>query len=54
MKEELERAKLLKGKKLNKNEIFLVQQFWNDEKFILKLYPTGGIGYKHIDEGAGS
>lgn len=49
---ELERAKKLKGKKLSKNEIFLVKQFWEDENFILHLYSNEhGIGYKHITEG---
>jgi len=45
MKEELEKAEKLKGKKLTKNEKFLVEQFWNDSKFESRKYQNGSIGY---------
>lgn len=50
---ELQRAKNLKGKKLNKNEIFLIEQFWNDKNYILKLYEGHGVGYKHVNDSCG-
>lgn len=50
MKQELERAKELKGKKLTKNEKFLVQQYWNNSNYELKLYSNGSIGYHLIDQ----
>lgn len=50
MEEELKRAIKLKGKKLSNNEKFLIEQFWNDENFILRLYHNGTIGYHHIND----
>jgi len=50
--QEIAKAKLLKGTRLKKNELFLIDQCWNDENYILHLYSDEhGIGYKHITEG---
>ena len=48
MEQELLRAEKLKGKKLTKNEEFLVGQFWNSPNMELKLYDNGSIGYHRI------
>lgn len=48
MDKELKKAEELKGKKLTKNEKFLVQQFWNDKEFELRLYENGSVGYHKL------
>lgn len=49
MEQELLKAKELKGKKLTNNEKFLVEQYWNNSEYELKLYPHGSIGYHKKD-----
>lgn len=50
MEQELKKALALKGKKLTKNEKFLVEQFWNDSEFVLQKYYNGSIGYHRINQ----
>ena len=49
MEKELKRATELKGSKLTKNEIFLVEQYWDNSEYELKYYDKNkSIGYHKI------
>lgn len=50
MEQELKKAEQLKGKKLTKNEKFLVEQYWNNSEYELKFYTkNNSIGYHKKD-----
>lgn len=50
MEQELLKATELKGKKLNNNEKYLVEKYWNNSEYELKFYPKNeSIGYHKKD-----